>query len=385
MNFRNNILLCVIVLTLCASNVYAESGSFNVPTSSKCYRYLYQLVGLKYVEPESLNQRPYSMKRFVDAVGNAKKKIEKNSTVDVTKMDYKKYDKFMSKQLTAGRLISAIENECIVDTGGYWINALHKMKLEGQYSKGSELTIIPDNGVGSINAKTVPLLNYQGGEGEVDGFYGAAELEVRGQISKHFSFLAQPILFAQNPRNDDAYAGVHMRYGYGIMSFGNFALEVGRDELVIGPGEYGGLLYTGNARGFDNIRISNPKPARLPWYFKYLGKWQVTMFGANMGPKYNFKYAWLGGYAVTLMPVKWVELGFNHGVIMGGNGAPNLSALDVIGEYFGFRPSGSSSDSPNPANQLMEASLLIRIPWKMTEFYSVLTNEDKRDSVKAIF
>ena len=381
--FLINVFIFCFVL-LISFNLYSAQGSFNVSTSNtRCYEYLWRLVGLGYVEPESLNERPYSMKRFVLAVDQAKKNRKKEDQ-EKTKYSYKKYSKIISRKHSADKLIKEIEYRCIVDTGGYWINTLNKMEVETTYAKGSELTITPNNGVGNINARTVPLLDYRGGEGEVDGFYASAEVKALGQLSDHFYYLAQPILFIENPREQDAYAGVHLKYGYGVVTFGNFALELGRDELVFGPGENGGLIFSGNARGLDGIRISNPIPARLPWYFKYLGKWQLTMFGANMGPGYTPKYAWIAGFALSLMPVKWVELSLNHAVVMGGENT-NLSALDIFGEFWGFRPVGTDPGSENKSNHLMEASLLFRVPWRALEFYGVLTNEDKRDTIKRFF
>lgn len=366
-------------------NVNAVEGSFNVPTSSRCYDYLWRLVGLGYVRPQMVGQRPYSMKRFKDSIKEAKEMVAKNSDSPKKDDDYKTYGKFITKNRNANRLIEAIENECIVETGGYWINTMHELNLRTTYSKGSELTIIQNNGAGLIDAKTVPLLSYNRGEGEVDGFYSSAELDVRGQLSDHFYYLVDPIFLAQKQREGDAFAGAHVRYGYGVFTVSNFALELGRDELVFGPSVNGGLLLSTNPRALDSVRVYNPKPARLPWFFKYLGEWQLTLFGANLGPESVKKYAWMTGYSLNLMPIKWLELGFNHAVIMGGEGTPNLTAIDVFGEFLGFRPAGTSSGSVNKTNHLMGVTMLARFPWRGLEFYGELNNEDKRDSITRFF
>ena len=63
-----------------------------------------------------------------------------------------------------------------------------------------------------------------------------------------------------------------------------------------------------------------------------------------------------------------------------------MSALDVVGEFTGFRPSGSDPSSPNKANQMFEFGLVVRIPpARGMQLYGMLTNEDKRDSIKRFF
>lgn len=128
--------------------------------------------------------------------------------------------------------------------------------------------------------------------------------------------------------------------------------------------------------------MTNPKPARLPWIFKYLGRWRLTLYGTNLGPGYALKWAWLAGYKLSLAPAKYVELGFGHAVVMGGQGASSLSALDIAGEFFGFRPAGTSASDPNLSNHMFDIDLLVRIPQaRGLELYTNIAIEDKWKSI----
>jgi len=86
------------------------------------------------------------------------------------------------------------------------------------------------------------------------------------------------------------------------------------------------------------------------------------------------------------MPVRYLELGFGNSTMMGGDGSPYLSSLDIFGEFFGFRPAGTTPTSPNKTNHLMEATVTARIPplWGAT-IYGSLLNDDKRDTLERFF
>jgi hypothetical protein len=86
---------------------------------------------------------------------------------------------------------------------------------------------------------------------------------------------------------------------------------------------------------------------------------------------------------VNLAPARYVEIGFGHAVQIGGEGAPTPSAVDVIGEFFGFRPAGTDRTSPNKTNHQFEIDLLIRIPQlRGLEMYGNMAIEDYWKSIK---
>jgi hypothetical protein len=70
-------------------------------------------------------------------------------------------------------------------------------------------------------------------------------------------------------------------------------------------------------------------------------------------------------------------------VMIGGEGMPNPTALDIVGEFLGFRPMGTDPSSPNLSNHMFELEALVRIPQlRGVELYGNMAIEDKWKSVK---
>ena len=55
-------------------------------------------------------------------------------------------------------------------------------------------------------------------------------------------------------------------------------LEGGRFSLWWGPGRHGSLLFTTNAEPLIGVRIRNPRPIPLGWWFRFLGLFQYDIF-----------------------------------------------------------------------------------------------------------
>jgi len=385
--------LAFLLLCFSPATAHAWQSTPNVPPDSVLYRDLDKLVALGLVHPPIVGQRPYPRSEFARLTAEAVKKVESEGEIRADSLEeyVKKQDRAKQIDIVLNRLKSEFEEE-LIDQGllegkSHAIEGhpFESFKLEFTYLNSPDVAFPVDNGVGTVNAVENPLRDDRLGRHTDDGFQNAIETIHRFSLSKYFSVYASPRFEVNIPRvNGDMRGKAYVQNLYAIFQPDDyFALEFGRDSIVWGAGEHGDLMVTDNARPLDLIKITNPKPARLPWIFKYLGQWKYTLFGANLGPENARKYAWLAGWKFSLLPARYVELGFSHAVMMGGEGAPNLSALDVIGEFAGFRPAGSDPDSPNKTNHMMEAELLVRIPQlRGAQLYGVITNEDKRDSVK---
>lgn len=389
------IIICVLCFTFFGTTAFARVTP-NVPPDDPVYRDIDKLIALGYAPATVVGQKPYARSEIARLVGAA---IEHDKeTTDVCETEeqssLKAFSKCTSRQNTVRGIINRlkkdyheelvdqkfIEGESRAIQGHGW----EKFNLETVYLDSPNVLFPVDNGVGLINAIENPLRDDNLGRNATYGFQQAIETTHRLELSRYLALYASPRFEVDIPQDGSDMTGhAYIQNLYAITGIDYIALEFGRDSLMWGVGEHGDLMLSDNPRPLDLIKITNPKPARLPWVFKYLGQWKYTLFGANLGPDCSKKYAWLAGWKLSLLPAQYVELGFGHAVMMGGEGAPPLSALEVVGEFFGFRPAGSDPNSPNKTNHMMEAELLVRIPQlRGAEIYGVITNEDKRDTIK---
>lgn len=383
--------VAVVILVCSASIASARPATTYVNISDQAYRDIEKLTAFGLCYPPMFDQRPFTRGEFARLVAQALDNWAQKK--EIKEIDFEHFGRLISQRRFIDRMLQRLTQEFhdeLVDTGaiegerasirGHPFNEL---RLDAIFASSAPLTIIPNNGLGDINAVVNPLLDYRDGRHAIDGFQTSFEFDNRFTFGRHFAIAFTPRAEADSWENGNSLIMPYLQDGYGVVQFGDAALTFGRKNIVWGPGERGSLLFSTNPRPLDLIEFSTPSPFKLPWVFKYLGQWRISMFGANLGPEYSQPYAWLGAWRASLMPMRYLELSFGHVVQMGGQGAPPLSATDVIGEFFGFRPGGSDPDSINKSNHQMEASLVIRIPqlWGIS-FYGAINNEDKRDSIK---
>lgn len=386
-------LLLSLLLLSAASSASAAPATTYVDIEDQAYHDLDKLVAFGLCGPTIQDQRPYLRGEFARLVAQARKSWEARRDLGADERDFVRFSRSLSRRRYIDRIvermteqfreelieIGALEGERALVRG----HPAYELRVDAIYASSAPLTIIPDNGYGWINAKVNPLLNYREGRHAIDGFQTSFEIPNRFTFGRFFAVAFTPRVETDSWRDGDALIRPYLQEGYGVLQAGDAALTFGRAGMVWGPSDRGSMMFSNNARPLDMVQFQTPTPFRLPWVFRYLGQWKVTMMGANMGPESSHPYWWLTGWRVALMPARYVEIGFGHVAMMGGENSPPLSAIDVIGEYFGFRPGGSDPSSPNKSNHDMEASLIVRIPqlWGAMLYGSII-NEDKRDTVK---
>jgi len=394
--YRITAILLACFFVLFSGAAFASSASTYVDISDSAYRSLDQLIVWNLCDVPILDQRPFSRGEFARLIAQARSRLNKRKTHpygdnENYKRVAKDFDLLFYQDKIVGRLEHKFADELADMENDAPFFRLHPMEngsLEIRYASESPVVIPYNNGVGIISASVMPMQSYDEGRHGVDGFRSILSSTHRLRLSRYFSAVFMPEFIGEGWRTSahSDYAGFHVHEAYGVFQFGNFAMDFGRSPIVWGPAEHGGLLFTDNARALDQIRISTPSPFRLPWIFKHIGKWRASFFGANFGPERQKKYAWLAGYRISYMPIDIIEMGFGSVTMMGGENAPSMSALDVFGEFFGFRPAGTSPTAPNETNHIMEASLSFRIPpLAGLRIYGILANEDKRDTFKRFF
>lgn len=375
----------------------ASPATTNVEISDRAYRDIEKLVAFKMCYPPMIDQRPFARGEFARIIAEARTNFSKIKTEDNSQLSYKDLSTKLTKIRTLDQIITRLTSEFqeeLIDTSAIAgekasirIHPIEQARVDAILLDSTPTQIPVYTDVGYVDAQVNPLLHYREGRHAVDGFQGAIETKHRLKLSNHLAILIHPRVETNayvNGQNN--YSTVLLQEGYGVLQAGDAALEFGRSSVVWGPSERGSLLITNNARPLDLIKFSTPSPFELPWVFRHLGKFRISLFGANLGPEQTFKYAWLTGYRLSYMPWRYLELGFGNTTTMGGEGSSSLSASEIVGEFFGFRPAGTAPNSPNKTNHLMEASILLRIPsaWGL-QIYGVLNNDDKRDTLKRFF
>lgn len=378
-------MVVAVIIMPVAAQAWERSTS-SVPPDSSYYRDLDKLIAFGLVEPPIRTQRPYQRGEFARMTAEAMKNLSERAEPDSA--DLKAFVKYQRRRRQIDIALNHLKHEFkseLIDMGAlpggykrYRLHPLDTAAMYGTYLNSPPTTIPANNGRGAINAQVNPLRDYNLGRHPIDGWQHAVEADGRYQLGKYFSAYVRPrVEFDQPTSSMPAEAHAYLQNAYATFRAGNFSLKVGRDSMVWGEGDRGGLLYSTNPRPLDGVWLTNPTPARLPWIFKYLGKWRYTLYGTNMGPSYDKPWAWLAGYKFSLAPSKYVELGFGHSMIIGGRGMPNPSALDVISEFAGFRITGSSMGETNYANHMFEIDLLVRIPQlRGFEIYGNMALED---------
>ncbi len=348
-----------------------QRSTVNVAPDSLLYRDLDKLVAWGLVHPPILGQRPYPRSEFARLTAEAEQNLPDREQ-DINPKRLKQIN------LVLNRLKKEFKEDLDKQQPGFRFHPFDKFITSATYLNSPATTIPPNNGRGNINAQVNPLGDYNLGRHAIDGFQIAHEATASFQATKFFAANARPRLEVDIPRQNNMQGHIYLQNSYGVFKAGNFIFEFGRDSMLWGIGERGGLLFSTNPRPLDGIRITNPTPYQLPWVFKHLGHWRYTMFAANYGPGYIRKYAWLAGYKLSWLPIKYLELAFAHAVMIGGQGAADPSAVDVIGEFFGFRPAGTSRGSPNLTNHIFEVEYLFRIlPLRGMQIYGNIAVDDK--------
>ena len=384
----------LVVLFFAGTSHAWNRSTPNVPLDDPLYRDLDKLIAFRLVHPPLKGQRPYARSEFARLAAEAMGKYKAEVEVKVEGETLKKFVKRRSRERQIEIVINHLKKEFkdeLIDMGAiegekkeFRVHPIEEFKFYATYLDSPATVIPPNNGRGTINALVNPLGDYNLGRHAIDGFAQAEEITGYFEATKFISGYVRPRLEVDIPSDGQDMSGhVYLQNAYATFTAGNFSIEFGRDSMLWGMGERGGLHFSTNPRPLDGVRITNPKPARLPWVFKYLGEWRYTLYGFNLGPEQTHKWPWIAGYKFSLMPVKYVEFGFGHTVEMGGEGAPSLSALDVLGEFTGFRPAGTDPTSPNKTNHMFEIDLLTRIPQAAgLELYGNVSIDDYWKSIK---
>ena len=238
-------------------------------------------------------------------------------------------------------------------------------------------SITPSNGLGYTAGYTQPLFSRSDGE-HYDKYVNAYFSTVhKVKASPYVAAYVQPKFYA---KQGDDNGGVGLYRGYARARFGDLDVTVGRDDLRWGPGE-NSLLFNGNARAMDMIKVSSPEAFRFPGIFKHAGYFRGTAFVSWLRDDFHPTGTKLSGWRLDYSPFKWASIGFDHVVFIGGQGAVSPSATQAIKYFIGFL--GQSGYEASDTNHLIGPDFTVRAPQAMgMEVYGKMLFEDTQTEIR---
>lgn len=364
----------------------------NVPVDDPAYRDIDKLIATGLVKEFIYGQRPWSRREFARMISVAMKKWEAKDppvTPDDQELSFR-----IAMDTILARLKGRFHEE-LIDNGtieekreSIRLHPLEEVRFDYILMDSPPRAVPVNNGIGRIDAVINPFIANREGRHFVDGNTLGLETTHRAKLSKFFSVYLRPRFEILVPNTGSSAVNPIVQQFYGKFAHRNFELEVGRDSLIWGQGEYGGLLLSNNARPLDLIKLGTVSPFYLPTFFKYLGATSFQLFFAMMGPERTLPHSILTGYKWTLQPFSWFEIGLNHVVMMGGDGVNGPSFWEAIGEFTGFLSAATSNKGGGAAstNRLFSLEGRWTVPFlRNSIFYAEIGFDDTNSELDVLF
>lgn len=194
-------------------------------------------------------------------------------------------------------------------------------RLDFTRVSGSGRDIPLDNGIGKIDAAINPLVSNRQGRVFHEGNNLAVETTHYLQ-SRFFAVSLNPQFSVSDSADWKPRPLTRIQNAQLRLLLGNFAIDVGREDLVWGQGNEVGLLNSDNAPPLNLLKLSNDLPIQLPWLLRSLGPSKLSIFYSDLGAQQNFPHAYMVGYKISVAPTSQLELGTTIYSKSGGRGSP---------------------------------------------------------------
>ncbi len=383
-------LLATLFLLAVAPSLWAYSTP-NVPVDDPVYRDIDKLVAFGLIKDAIYGQRPWSRREIARMVADAMDKVDRNPPLTPD-------DREISEKIYASDVIDRLKerfHDELVDAGALpgdakniRVHPLEEVRFDYTLLDSPFRAIPASNGLGLINGVVNPLVAYREGRHYVDGNALGLETTHTAKLSPYLSLYARPRFEGLVPNTGGSDFNPLVQQAYAKFAYRNFEVEVGRDSLIWGQGEWGGLLLSNNARPLDLLRLGTDSPVTLPSILKYLGPNGFQIFFADLGPEWAFPHAILSGFKWTIKPFRFLELGFNHVVIMGGEGANDPSFLEAFGEFTGILSAVTANkrDGGATTNRLLSVDGRITFPFlRNAILYGEVGFDDTNSEISVLF
>ncbi|MBI2974489.1 MAG: hypothetical protein HYY43_02730 [Deltaproteobacteria bacterium] len=329
----------ILILCLFVSSAYADTA-LNAPPEDRVYHDIDILIAHGLVKDVIIGQRPYSRAEVARIISCARNKLGEKPSAS------KKISRFLYLDRLLAHYEKEYEAELLNLREGLSAEALQRLEFNLLGNSSRPRLVPQNNNQGGIDAEITSFNKYKQGLQFANGANYFISTKHNLYLSRYFAFTAEPRFEFDSDRSE---ARIHRLYAKG--GWHNIELEAGRDNILWGQSEFGGVMLSANARPLDMVKISNASPWQAPWIFKYLGHMKATFFVSTLGPEREFKNTYFYGAKWTLIPLSFFELGVSHTIMMGGDGAPNASFWDPLTELFPFHKWGSGNiNASNVAN-----------------------------------
>lgn len=239
---------------------------------------------------------------------------------------------------------------------------------------------IPSNGLGLLDARTLPPLDLRFGRPAVQGAVGSIETAHALGIGGWLAVVAQPRASLVVARRGGTRVNVEPQRLYARAVAGNVAVQAGVDEWAWGQGGGAGARPTGAflsgaARPLRALSVGADTAFALPGWFARLGRWRAALLVADLGRDQNFPHAKLAAYKLNLAPTPTLEFGAGLMSHLGGRGAPPLAFGDRVRDLFPFTL-GEGGDRLS-SNKVAALDARVRVPrWRGLTLAWELTADD---------
>lgn len=300
----------LITVLVCAAATLGAQATPRVAPSDRVYRDIDRFAAAGLIDTLIVGARPFSKREILRLLSEAKRNLDRQPSARkwaerVIDMDMARY---------AGARVRAIDAATLEAT-----------ELESPYRE------IPRDANGTIDAAINPLVANRGGRPIANGTTGSLETMHSLTLGSHLAAMLNPRVTAWSIRGGASGSSIRLQSATANMLFGNLAIDAGRDYAVFGQSPFGGLLLSENAPAFDMVRISNDRPAPLPWLFRVLGPARGSLFIADLGNEHQIHpRSKLAGYHIAFLPHPRFEFGAEVLDVMGGRGGQPASFGDRI-------------------------------------------------------
>lgn len=359
----------IFVSFILSTSLFALS-SVNVPLDHWSYDALDKLRGFGLITSDIYNNRPYSRLEVARLVNEAMQNAKDKKLPSLIERFFEKFRHEFKSELEE-------TSPGAVSTRTF-IKPVQQAEAKFAYVQGDprqfDSSLHRQQGLLGIKANSgTPLLPNNEGVVYTEHSNFSLQFASSARFLDYFSAYVEPIFIVRENKDDfGRYDQVEadLLKGYGKATFGNFEFQAGRDSMWWGQGYHGTLILGNNAPPLDMIKISNPTPTILPWYFRYLGLTKYTIFVARLENDRDLPHAMLGGVHTTIKPHPLFELGMTYNFMFNGQGAQQVSLIDVL-TLFRF------GNSREKVNSLASLDARVRLPFlKNAELYAEYGGED---------
>jgi hypothetical protein len=360
------LLVLVILFVMMIVPLHAAGASMirtvspNIPLDSYIYTYLTKLDGLGYLKAMLPDTKPYTR---VQAAQWVQQMLEYTATLQVP--DY--------GRAMLNRLQWEFDRELMSLNKENAASGIYRMEATGQavYYDGRTLTQHPD----PIKSTYQPLNANNNGYRLAEGLNNILTLRGEGTVNDYFSFSATP-RFSYDHMAD---CSISLTSGYVKTRIGNLGLQLGKDALWWGPGEWGNLTLTNNAAAQTAFKLANLEPIRLGGLFKFLKEANGAFFYSELQDERPYvKDPALMGIRATFNPTVNFTCGASRNSIVGGEGH-QLSSEDYL-EFLTGKNAESSATEKWDSNAGFDFHW--RIPrWGGIQVYGEYYGEDQAGKI----